>query len=123
MFICWCHEMARESGRSIHIVQPGFVNTPMGEEALTAGTLVHRILRLVKNFFAKSAWEGAQTVLHVALSEPAIPSMDGRVYAWANNALWRFWNEQINNAPLRRDVYLEVSKWFPDGAVEREWSR
>lgn len=118
MFIMWCFQMARQTGRSIHIVQPGFVNTPIGEQALAAGSLAHRLVRAVKSFFAKTPWEGAQTVLHVALSDD-IPCDKGVVRAWANNAPWRFWNDQINQADLRARVYEEAPRWFAEGTVER----
>jgi hypothetical protein len=85
------------------VVQPGFVNTPMGEEALVQGSLGHLAVRFFKRVFAKSPWQGAQTVLHVA-TEPNLPP-DPVARPWANNAHWQFWNPQIASIELQQLVW------------------
>lgn len=112
MVVLWVREMARRNPKLLWVVvQPGFVDTPMGEEALQHGSITHRILRLVKRFFAKTAWQGAQTVIHVA-SHPSLDAMCGKGDAlpFANNALWKWQNACVDSAELRAKVWAAASK-------------
>ena len=92
---------------TFNFVQPGAVCTPMGEE--NAGPVLVFVISILKKFFLKSAFQGAQTVLYLAL----IPELRETGQAWASNARWKFWNSQIHDERAREenakltDLYLK----------------
>lgn len=107
--ICYMLEyLRREPGLSLHFVQPGAVNTPMGEEH--AGVFLP-LLRGIKRLLFKTSWEGAQTVLHVAAcaKDNDLPSGGA---SWANNALHTFVNKQCFDVALQKRFFDEAKKTF-----------
>lgn len=112
--ILWLLEWSRahaSGGVRYFVVQPGFVDTPMGEQALHAGSWWLRPLRFVKRALAKTPWEGAQTVLHLATCAQVSDGSTGNVaQPWANNAPWKWVHEATRNRDLITLVYRAVER-------------
>jgi hypothetical protein len=103
-------------------VQPGAVATPMGEENAVSETIIFSfcfffffsqgsftwMIRLIKWFLMKTAWQGAQTVLYCATSSnlSKLPS------PYANNSLWRFWNPLIDDEEAKERLFNEANARF-----------
>lgn len=96
-------EREKRKGVTYHVVQPGCLNTRMGENG-DHFLITIWATRLMKWLFFKSPWEGAQTVIHVA-TDPFI----GNHIPWANNAKWKFWNSQIEDVKLRHHLWKITS--------------
>lgn len=107
MQLSWMVETAaREMGDvTYNAVQPGAVNTPMGEQHLSSLGLV--LIRALKSFFFKSPWQGAQSIIFAATSSQC-QNWTGR--AICNNALWKFVNPILENRNVTFRVWERIER-------------